>query len=298
MLRHDPVDVVHAHAPLPAAVGRLISMTVPGTARPALVSTEHNEWPSFATATRLLNAITTPLDQHKWAVSTRVQQSMWRPARNGVEVVVHGLPPSARGAQPEARATIRGELQIPPEAFVLVQIANLRTEKAYPVMLEAARVATEVKPTLVVLAVGQGPLEREVSELHAALGLGDSVRLLGYRSDVPDLLAAADAFTLSSDFEGFPVSVMEAQAAGLPIVATAVGGIPDAVSEGIEGLLVPPQRPDLLAAAWLRLADNPELRVEMGRHARVRSEGYDIRVAATRMEVVYERVARGRQGRT
>ena len=298
LLRHEPVDVLHAHAPLPAAVGRLVAVTLRAAARPALVSTEHNEWPSFAAPTRLLNGVTTPLDRHRWAVSTRVQKSMWRPARRGVDVVVHGLPPSARGAQPGARSRIRRELGIPPEAFVLVQVANLRAEKAYPVMLEAARVATESDPDLVVLAVGQGPLEHDVRAMHAKLGLGDSVRLLGYRSDIPDLLAAADAFTLSSDFEGFPVSVMEAQAAGLPIVATAVGGIPDAVSEGVEGFLVPPQRPDRLATAWLALVRDPDLRMQMGRRASVRSEAYDIRVAASRMESVYSNLVDDRHPRT
>jgi glycosyltransferase involved in cell wall biosynthesis len=291
LLSRAPVEIVHAHSPLTAALGRLAALTLPAAGRPILVSTEHNEWPSYALVTRVLNGVTSPLDRHRWAVSARVQESVWRPERSDVEVLVHGLPPSSRTAHSNARQRIREELGIPPETFVIAQVANLRTEKAYPTMLHAARLAIDIEPRLVVLAVGQGPLEGEVRALHAQLGLGESVRLLGYRSDIPDLLAASDLFTLSSDFEGFPISLMEAQALGLPTVATAVGGIPDAVRDGKEGLLVPPRDPDRLASAWVTLARDPGLRTRMSEAARLRSDDYDIRAAASRMESVYAALA-------
>ena len=131
-----------------------------------------------------------------------------------------------------------------------------------------------------VLAVGQGPLADEVRDLHRELALGERVRLLGYRSDVRDLLAAADLFVLGSAFEGLPVSIMEAMAAGLPVAATAVGGVPEAVVDGETGILVPPRDPDALADAVVPGWPATRLcRSRMGATARRRATLFDIRAA-------------------
>jgi glycosyltransferase involved in cell wall biosynthesis len=141
---------------------------------------------------------------------------------------------------------------------------------------------------LAFVSVGQGPLEDQIRGEVTRLGLGDSFRMLGYRPDPLEVLAACDIFTLSSLAEGYPVALMEALALGLPVVATAVGGIPDAVRSGIEGLLVPPSRPDLLGDALLTLAGDAGRRAEMGAAARRRSAMFDIRRTASRIEEVYE----------
>ncbi len=105
-----------------------------------------------------------------------------------------------------------------------ITVANLRREKDYPNLLRAAKLALDGNPRLHVLAVGQGPLEEEIRGFHDEPRSGGPRQLLGYRTDVKDLLAAADVFVLASALEGLPVSIMEAMAAGLPVVATAVGG--------------------------------------------------------------------------
>jgi glycosyltransferase involved in cell wall biosynthesis len=142
------------------------------------------------------------------------------------------------------------------------------------------------------VAVGQGPLEAEVRALAGRLGLGDAFQLLGYRPDALDVLAAGDIFTLSSKAEGYPVSLMEALALGLPVVATAVGGISEAVRSGIEGLTVPAVRPDLLGDALAALANDAGQRSEFGRAARARSALFDIRRATARIEALYDEVRR------
>ena len=135
--------------------------------------------------------------------------------------------------------------------------------------------------------VGQGPLEAELRALHASLGLGRSVEMLGYRTDAMRVLSGCDLFVLASHYEGYPVAIMEALAIGLPIVATKVGGVPEGVREGIEGLLVPPRRPELLADAIETLVRDPERRAAMGAAAAERGRGYDIESAVARTEKIY-----------
>ena len=129
----------------------------------------------------------------------------------------------------------------------------------------------------------RGPLPKG----GVTLDLGGSVDILGYRSDVIRVLAGSDIFVLASLYEGYPVAVMEALAIGLPIVATAVGGIPQAVREGVEGLLVPPRRPELLADAIETLVRDPGRRLTMGEAAEARGRRYDIVEAVRRTEQIY-----------
>lgn len=287
-------DVVHAHSPLLAGVARLVARTLPPRHRPFVVSTEHNEWGNFGWPTRLLNAVTAPLDHHRWAVSEGVRVSMWGPLSRGVEVLVQGIAPGS-GAGPDSRARLRTELAIDEDSVLAVTVANYRREKDYPNLLRAARRALADNPRLVMAAVGQGHLEDEVLALHDELGLGDRFRLLGYRRDVPAVLAAADLFVLGSVHEGLPVAVMEAMAAGLPVVATAVGGVPEAVADGVSGLVVPPRNADALADAVTRLVTEPELRARMGAAAAAASTRFDIRTAVARQQQIYaELVRRGR----
>jgi glycosyltransferase involved in cell wall biosynthesis len=140
------------------------------------------------------------------------------------------------------------------------------------------------------VAVGQGQLEDETRALHARLGLGDRVMLLGRRDDAVRVLGACDIFTLASDNEGLPVAVMEALALGLPIVATAVGGVPGAVTDGVEGILVPPKQPGSLADALAALAADPGRRADMGAAARVAAKRFDIDAATRRVEDIYRAV--------
>ncbi|MFW5469853.1 glycosyltransferase [Knoellia sp. CPCC 206435] len=287
------VDVAHAHSPLVAAVVRLLARTLPRGRRPATVSTEHNVWQNYSAPTRLANALTAGLDTWRWAVSGPVRQSMWPRLRPGAEVLVHGVVQSDL-TDPPSRTAVRERLGVPPDALVVLTVANLRAEKDYPNLLEAADIATRQDHRLVFLAVGQGPLEQQVRAQHDRLGLADRVQLLGYRSDVSELLGATDIFVLASSTEGLPVAIMEAMCAGVPVVATAVGGVPEAVEDGVTGRLVPSRNAPALARALLDVAADDRLRQQMGERARQRSAAFDIRRTVGRLENVYELVARPR----
>jgi glycosyltransferase involved in cell wall biosynthesis len=134
-------------------------------------------------------------------------------------------------------------------------------------------------------------------DLVCDLGLDDRVTLLGSRDDAVRVMSSFDIFTLSSVHEGLPVSLMDALALGLPVAATTAGGIPQAVTDGVEGLLVPPGRPDRLAGAIDRLAGDPALRESMGRAAGNRAGEYDVTRALARLEDVYRDAARRARGR-
>jgi glycosyltransferase involved in cell wall biosynthesis len=286
-LTDNPVDVVHSHSPLLAVAARIVTRTLPARMRPVTVSTEHNMWPAYAVTTRVLNAITYPLDLAHFAVSDEVGRSMPDWWRRNTETAVHGIPIHAVRAHGSERERMRGALGVEPNECLAVTVANYRRHKDYPTLLAAARLARDRGLPVRFVAVGQGPLESEVNAEHARSGLGEQFRLLGYRDDALDVLAAADMFVLCSRQEGLPVALMEALALGLPIVATAVGGVSEGVTDGVEGLLVSPARPDELAAAIGKLASDPAMRSGMAEAAARRGEEFDVRRVVRRYEDCY-----------
>jgi glycosyltransferase involved in cell wall biosynthesis len=149
--------------------------------------------------------------------------------------------------------------------------------------------------------VGEGPLREDLKLARSALGLNDSIHLLGNRPDVPDLLARAACVLITSDYEGCPFSVLDAMAAGVPVVATRVGGIPELVEHGRSGLLVPPGDTTALAAAVSELLANPERARSMGAGGReIARRRFPLEKMVEGILDVYEQVARSgaRQVRT
>jgi len=181
-----------------------------------------------------------------------------------------------------------------PEApFTIGTIGRMGPEKAHETFLRAiARVRRE-RPTAQGVLVGDGRRRLELEALRHDLGLDDAVRFVGVASpdEIPGWLARFDVFALSSDWEGVPIALIEAAASGLPIVATAVGGVPEIVHDGETGYLVPPQRPQELADAILRLADDPELRRLFGLRAAEHARAtYDIHRLARETADLYREV--------
>jgi glycosyltransferase involved in cell wall biosynthesis len=161
------------------------------------------------------------------------------------------------------------------------------------VLLDAAARALATGAPLRFAAAGQGPLEGEIRALHARLALGERFRLLGYRQDAPRLLAGADLFVLASRHEGLPVSVMEALALGVPVVAPAVGGLPELVTDGVNGLLVAPGDASALALALIAATD-PGRRAELAANAAT-TPPHDARTATAAIEDVYRSVLAARR---
>ncbi len=291
LVRAGRFDVVHAHSPLSASVARLALRAGAPTVR--IVYTEHNRWPSYHPLTRTANATTFVANHAAIAVSADVRASMSAGARARTDVVHHGVDLGAIRAWRPARADVRAELGVGPDEILALTIANYRANKRYPDLLAAARAVVDSTPTVRFAAAGHGPLEAEVRAEHARLGLGDRFRLLGYRDDALRLLAGADLFVLASGHEGLPVAVMEAFALGVPVVATAVGGLTEVVTDDVDGFLVPPGDPGALAAA-VRRAAAPAPRARLAAGAGAAGDRFAAAPAVRRIEAVYDRVVAGR----
>ncbi len=170
----------------------------------------------------------------------------------------------------------------------IIMVGRLRAPKDPLTLVEAVRLV----PGAELVIVGDGPLRRRVDALVRRRGLGDRVRVLGFREDVTQLLASADVFVLPTHWEGMPLAVIEAMMAGLPVVASRVGGIPEAVQDGVTGFLVPPRRADVLAKALENLRD-PERRRWMGEEARrVARERFTVSRMTQETLAVYEDLLR------
>ena len=287
LLRRD-YDVVHVHSPAVAAAVRPVVRAM--RHRPALVATEHNLWSSFGRITRATNRATLPLDDLHLAVSDDVRDSMSAGARARTRVVVHGVPVDDLAARRTERNQQRAALGLADDDVVVTTVANMRWNKDYPTLLRAAVLVTESHPNVRFLAAGQGPLEAETRAEVERLGLGDRFRVLGYVDDAAAVLSASDVFVLASRVEGLPIAVLEAMALGLPVVATAVGGTPRAVTDGVQGRLVPSGAPDQLAAALRELVDDPDRRRAMGTAATDRAREFDIERAARQLESLYAEI--------
>lgn len=199
-------------------------------------------------------------------------------------------PPPATGAD------VRAELGIPADVPLIGTVSVLRPQKALELLVEATAPLVRDFPDLRVLIAGQGPQGEDLEALIRERGLAEHVVLMGFRADVPDVLAALDVAVSSSAFEGSPLAVMEFMEAALPIVATRVGGVPDLIDDGVHGLLVEPGDADGIAAAVRRLLREREAAREMGERARERRRReFDIDVTVRRFESLYERLQDGRR---
>jgi glycosyltransferase involved in cell wall biosynthesis len=162
------------------------------------------------------------------------------------------------------REKIRRQLGIRNDTVVIITVAALSAVKGHADLLVAAKEVMRCQKNVMFLIVGEGPLETDLRRLSEELGVSPAVRFLGFRDDVPALLRASDIFTLTSYSEGQPVSVLEAMASGLPLIATAVGGTPELVAEGVNGHLVQPRCPRVLADTICRLARDSASRRSLG----------------------------------
>jgi glycosyltransferase involved in cell wall biosynthesis len=189
--------------------------------------------------------------------------------------VGNGRDPTIFHPDPAARARIRAELGTPAERAVIVAVSRLVRGKGYPELATAMRAVPDAELWVVGERLESDRGDDMVALLNNA-GLGDRLRLLGYRDDVAAVLAAADVFALPSHFEGLPMSVIEAMLSGLPVVASDISGPREQVVTGVTGFLVPPLRPAPLADALARLTADADLREAMGEAGRQRAlELYD-----------------------
>jgi glycosyltransferase involved in cell wall biosynthesis len=288
-LRRERVDILHTHQfgsnVFGVIVGRLARV-------PVIVAHEHS-WSYVGQPMRKL------LDRWVIAGLADVLVAVSSEDRRRMREVEHipdaktALLPNGIADDPLAvtRGDVRAELGIDPGQPVVGTVSTLRPEKRVDVLVRAAAALADRVPGVRILVAGRGWEQAALEALIAELGVGGTVTLVGQRTDIPDFLAALDVAVCSSEREGSPLSVMEYMQAGLPTVATRVGGVPDLIEDGVHGRLVPSDDPDALAEAIGDLLEDPERRAEMGSRARERQRAeFTTGVMVQRLEALYERL--------
>jgi glycosyltransferase involved in cell wall biosynthesis len=205
-----------------------------------------------------------------------------------VDVIANGIPEMEEVSDRE-RARVRSEFGVNGQPIVIT-VGRFSTSKGYEDMIEAFKLLQQKNLKTKLLMVGSGSTQPAIRSQIEKLDLDGSVILTGERHDIPQLLASSDVFASSSHREGLPLSVLEAMMAGLPIVATSVGDIPNVVT-GETGVIVPPHQPEMLAAALEELLTDAERRQNMGKAARERAlQEYSVDVWMKRHLQLYEDV--------
>lgn len=268
MTRHA-VDVVHCHHYSPYVYGLLASILNP---RVKLVFTEHGKLSDAGPSPkrRLINPVLSRLRGRICAVSADLKQHMILegfPAAR-VNVLYNGIHPGERPSAMQ-RHSSRAVLGIPEDAFVIGTAGRLDPVKSLQILLQAHAILAARHDNVRAVIVGDGPERAALEQLATELGIADSVSFAGYRSDVRFLMSAFDVYVNTSAYEGVSLTILEAMAAALPVVATRVGGNPEVVIDHETGRLVP-CRAASIADAVAGLVHDPRRRRAMGDAGRFR----------------------------
>ncbi len=275
LVRTGSYDVVHVHGPLPAVVAR-IAVAAPraqGTTR--VVTTSHTPWHSLRLATRTAWRATAGLDAATIAVSAAVAASLPTSVASNAVVVPHGISP-ARIAAARHAANCTESSNRRSGVVRVVTVASHRDAKNYPNLLRGVRAALDAGAPIQLVTIGDGPnLDAHVASA-AELGIDHAVTFAPSTDDVLAAIAGADILAVASDYEGQPIVVAEALALGVPVVATAVGRVPEMVNSDV-GRVVSPRDPAALGGALAELAASAELRATMGANARRQLTAWTLR---------------------
>ncbi len=259
--------VVHSHMVHANLLARIVRLLVP---IPVLICTAHsiNEGGRLR---EIFYRLTDPLCDLTTQVSQAGLERYVRVGavpRHKIRYIPNGVDTERFMPDPEAYIALRKELGLG-DFFVWLAVGRFYPQKDYPNMLRAFAQVVRENPKTLLLIAGDGPLRESMENMAQGLGIERHVKFLGIRRDIPRLMNAADAYAMSSSWEGMPMVLLEASATGLPIVATDVGGNREVVLDGVTGFLVPPKDSEALAQAMLRLMTLPrDVRGHMGERAR------------------------------
>ena len=290
LLREQGADIAHLHGFASANFGRIVARRL-GIGN---VVHEHATLLNVPAYQRLADRLLRRWTDAAIAVSESVREFMihgrFIPAErvhvigNGVDLERFGSPDR------QAAAAARRMLDIPEGHRLVGTVTRLRAEKGPEFFLRAMPRILEELPSVTFLVVGDGPLRESLEALAKELGVERRARFLGFRTDVPELLGLLDVLVISSLTEGFPLSLVEGMAAGCPVVATRVGGMPEVARDGDSVLFVPPRDPDAIACKTIALLENPDMADRLGREAAETAAGYSMAGSARMLADLYTRL--------
>ena len=291
IIREGGYDIIHCHTPVGAAVARLAARKVRKNGT-KVIYTAHGfhffkgaplvNWLVYFPVEWLLSPLTDVLITINREDYDRAKRLLR--AKKIVYIPGVGIDTARFRGNAEKGAALRRELGIPEDATVLLSVGDLNKNKNHRAVLEA--LAGMENRNLHYVVCGRGPLKEELEAFAREKGLGDRVRFMGYRNDIPAFYAMADIFVFPSFREGLSVSVMEAMASGLPVVCSRIRGNTDMVEDGVNGFLVEPGKSDTIAGALRRLEDSGK-REEIRRNNLKKAEAYSLGVIAEQYRRVY-----------
>jgi glycosyltransferase involved in cell wall biosynthesis len=292
VVKRGRFDIIHSHASHAHSVSFMACAVLPASERPFQVVSRRVD---FAVATNSFSGM-----------KYRRGADLYLAISNGVSKVLVdcGIPTEKIRLVPSGidlakfervgdNAYVREEFGIAADAPVVGNVAALAPHKPQSDFIRAARVVADKFPDARFLIVGEGKLRSRLEALIRELDLDGTVILTGFREDPLEIMSTFTCFVLSSYLEGLGTSVMDAQAMGIPVVATDTGGVPDAVEDGVSGLLVPPRDPKELARAIVRMLDEDPLRQRIAKTALAKSRGYDYRHMVYKTLDAYRELVRG-----
>lgn len=284
-LRRARVDIVHTHLPVSHLIG-LTAARLAGVQAQILHVHTADDAPGPVSRwwlRRLVRGIPQIVAVSRAALTAFAARHP--DCLAAVSVVPNGIDVESVRARRRASTLHKANFGIPGEAFTVLVAANFKPEKGHRLLIEAT--ARPAGDGVHLLLAGDGTERPACEALARQLGMADRCHFLGPRPDVPELLAVADVLTLPSTTEQFGICLLEAFAAGVPVVATRVGGIPEVARDGIDALLVPPGDAAALAAAICELRNSPEQRAELIANAASRVMAFTHAAAAERLAAVY-----------
>jgi glycosyltransferase involved in cell wall biosynthesis len=291
LVRRLDARILHVHGYAAADFGRLAARLTGA----ALVLHEHFADPRMPAYQGLADRMLARLTHRAIAVSASTAEFLVHkrhvPAGR-VRVIFNGAPLHEFGGTDAAVGrALRRELGLPDDALIVGAIGRLNAQKGHRYLLAAAARVLASHRTTRFLIVGDGDLLAPLRAQATDLGISERVVFAGHRADIPAVLAAIDVFCISSTYEGTPLVLFEAMAAGRVIVSTAVDGCREVLADGVTGLLVPPQDEGALATALERVLSDASLRATLAQAARRAAVQYDVAACVRQIEAVYDELA-------
>ncbi|MDD3375401.1 MAG: glycosyltransferase family 4 protein [Candidatus Omnitrophica bacterium] len=283
-IKENNIDVIHSQTRIAQVLAAILSKISPVKH----VSTCHGFF-----KVRLFRRIFPCWGDATIAISRQVEDHLlhdFHLSSSKVFWVIHGISCDLNLLSQEESLKKRKEFGVAPGPLVGI-VARLSNVKGHDILINAMRKVVDKKNDARLLVVGRGKIEDHLKEMRKNLGLEDNIIFLPIINQVDTILSILDIFVMPSRQEGLGLSVMEAQAQGLPVVASRVGGIPSLIDNGTTGILVPPENVDELAAALIYLIENPDQAKQIGQRAKVfAKENFSIQRMINQTYAVYEKV--------
>lgn len=301
LVEREGYQIVHVHTPIAGFVARLALRGLQRQGRVKVIYTSHGFHfhpqgnPLKNAAFYAFEKAVTPWTDFLVTMNRHDEQAAWNLVGRGRTVYMPGIGVdlsyySGKGLAPEQVRAVRRELGLESDTPMLLMIAEFNPGKRHKDALEAFAAMRDKRAHLVF--AGVGPLEGEVARQAQELGVAERVHQLGWRKDIPALIAASDALLLPSEREGLPRAIMESMCMGKPVIGTRIRGIEDLVGED-GGLLTPVGDVPALAAAMDKIVGSPALAQQMGRRGKERIKQYDLEHILRLHEELYAKALGG-----